>query len=511
MTYERRSCVASLQQTFQSLGGGLLAAALISSSSAEAQDVKRIPAAPYELPDAKCQAQDGVRPDPTLVNTDPFVLAKFPLERVYQQLITLSGLGAPTAVELHQQLWDTTDESSNAAFFGPHCDDNGTTINGFPIDCPRPDAVLKNTPPKAFKPVALFNRFDLASSDGSNCGEYRIVYALDDNGVSPRDFIIFEGVLPNPQPGCGLDACRPVVKFWENLASYNPNTAAGQAALTKDLERFYFKGLSGFEPVVHPDHYGVKGGGGYGEPSGGQIRTNLFFEPLWQLREYHLVPGKDKDGSAKLLIDPVSVKTNPFYKLWDPNSTDPYALGFQSVFPSEVTNLSNNNVATLTTASFDKFNAGQSTSQGNSEDYRDVFAPAAPGNSFWDAIDAQIAPSSGLTPPDITARALTQACHGCHELSNGDHLGGVADPVWPFSRRFVHVDEQSNLSQALWCVFLPHRKSVLDGFFASSSTPCEKIVEPTPVVVVDEKQLRAELPKVDPAGLSVAAKLVGPN
>src|SRR6185369_17666643 len=96
----------------------------------------------------------------------------------------------------------------------PHCDDPGA-INDFKLACPLADAVLRNGQPTAFFPTALTNRFDLAPRNGAHCGEYRIVYALGDANGS-RDFIIFEGILPNPNPSCGIESCRPVVKFWES-------------------------------------------------------------------------------------------------------------------------------------------------------------------------------------------------------------------------------------------------------------------------------------------------------
>lgn len=499
-----------------------------------------ITAKPAPAP-AMCPPTDGTRPDPTLVNVDPFVLSRFPLSRVYKQLITLSGLGAPTAVDLYQQMWDSLDKAANAKFVAPHCDDNGSTINGFGIDCPRPEIVLKDTRPETFTPVALFNRFDLSSSDGAICGEYRIIYAMNGNISSPypsqpspsdattigkaapapiagRDFIIFEGVLPNPKPGCGIEACRPVVKFWEDLAALDPSTAAGQSALADGLEQFYFKGLSGFEPVVHPEHYGVKGGGGYGQRSGGQIRTNMFVNNVeWQLREFHLVPSCDNAG-CKLLLDPVTVKTNPHHELFNvlASPADPRAGAFQATFPAQSGALSTDQVALISMAIDDRYNAGQSTSQDFNEDYEVQFNNGAPPHAFSAAIDSELAslptPRPDLSADDIARRATTQSCAGCHELSNGVPLGGKVNPTWPFSRRFVHVDESGFLSQALWCVFLPARKTVLDGFFASPSVACPTKPTPVkPVVVVTESQRSAPLPNVAPSALTIAAKIAGPN
>src|SRR5882672_1519722 len=87
-------------------------------------DVVQIP--PPALPPsaATCPPPDGARPDPTLINTDAFVLQRFPLQRVYKQLLALAGVGAPNAVELFQQMWDSMDSKVSAKFDGPHCDDS---------------------------------------------------------------------------------------------------------------------------------------------------------------------------------------------------------------------------------------------------------------------------------------------------------------------------------------------------------------------------------------------------
>lgn len=515
MSYDTR------QRILLALGGALLL-----SSAARAQDTTQppvaaavadpIPSKPGPKP-AMCPPPDGTRPDATLVNTDAFVLERFPLSRVYEQLIALAGATSPTATELYQQMWDALDTSANAKFKGPHCDDDKSTINGFPIDCPRPETILKDTDPSLFTPVALFNRFDLSSSDGAICGEYRIIYALKTPDVAGREFIIFEGILPNPTPACGIETCRPVVEFWENLAALDPNTPRGQQALAGGLEQFYFKGLRGFEPVVHPNHYGATGGGGYGQRSGGQIRTNMFVDfDEWQLREFHLVTQCDLAANGcRLVLDPVTVKTNPFHEMFNISNPapDPRAGAFRSMFPGQSLALSNDKINQISMGVDDRFNAGQSTSQDVAEHYERQFDLGAPPNTFSDAIKTELGAimRTDLTPNDITRRATTQSCAGCHQLSNGAALGGKLNPTWPRSRGFVHVDESGFLSQALWCEFLPARKAILDGFFASAPEICDPTKPVRPVVVLDSTQSLNALPPVQPGGLTVAGKITGPN
>jgi outer membrane receptor for Fe3+-dicitrate len=86
-------------------------------------------------------------------------------------------------------------------------------INGYPLECPRVEANQIDNMAQWF-PISISNRFDLAPADGANCGQQRIVLANNSEG---RMFMIFEAQIPNPNPGCGLAACRPVVEFWAQL------------------------------------------------------------------------------------------------------------------------------------------------------------------------------------------------------------------------------------------------------------------------------------------------------
>lgn len=457
--------------------------------------------------DAACIVPpDGTRPDPTLVITDPAVLANFPLSRVVQQLVDLAGAGSvQTGTLLYQQLWDSLDTTANAAFPGtPHCDDPGA-INDFPLDCTpngRPEVALKTSATTTFTPVALMNRFDLAPASGEHCGEYRIIYARTSGPFSGRDFIIFEGALPNPDPACGVESCRPVVDFWESLSTFKSNSAA----LAGALDNFYFTGLSGFEPVVHPGHYGSSGGSGYGATGAGQIRLNLFMNGVnWQLREHHLTqPCKKKligpTVPCKLVMTPVTDKANPFKSMFSASSTDPRAAQFQADFPAQVAALANDDVNLIGLSTDDTYNAGQSNSQITSERYQSQL-PAAGTNPFMATIDAELLAIGrpDLNARDVAARATTQSCAGCHQLSptifGGGTLGGTANPSWPASRGFVHVDESGFLSPALWCTFLPFRKTVLDNFANSKHVLCAE---------AEEKASTSD-------GLTVAGKLPGAN
>jgi hypothetical protein len=400
-------------------------------------------------------------PRRSLAVTDQAITSTFSLSSVLAQLASQSAVPGLTATQLFAQLWDTQNTAAAGATVGPHCDDRGGTLNGFPYAC-RP--VEGN---QAFNPgveinnyslVGLFNRFDLASTSGVDCGEHRMVFARTAGGG--RSFIIFEAVLANPTPSLGLEGCRPVANFWAGLTANN--SAASRATL---LRNFYFNGLPGFSPVIHIDNYGNTG---LARPTG-QVRVNEFITPPWMLREFHLV----KASAASMQFIPVTVKTNPFGDLFSPGSTSPQTAAFQNAFlPSAVAGLAVNDINLFNYNVPDTFNTGQSISQnfGGTDDYSARFNTASP---LAAAIQAQLtAIGSTLTPANIVARAEALSCGGCHQLSNGAAIGGGL-PNWPGSAGFVQSTEFTEagpdgtrfvLSGALTGTFLPHRAQVLQNF-----------------------------------------------
>jgi hypothetical protein len=216
----------------------------------------------------------------------------FSLNRTLSQIASQVAptVAGTTALTIFRQLWDTQNTAPGATA-GPHCTDNGTTINGFAINCPRnegSEAVGTDADVQArmneYSVLALVNRLDLAHQGWRNCGEHRIVYGKRGSGFG-KNLIIFEAVLPNPRPGC-REGCVPVAEFWKSLSAIDDPTMRAQK-----LETFYYTGLPGFRPVVHVDHYSAKGvTGGYGSSGSGQIRTNQFlqtggFQP-WLLKEF---------------------------------------------------------------------------------------------------------------------------------------------------------------------------------------------------------------------------------
>jgi hypothetical protein len=448
---------------------------VLGACGAEAPPAEEIESAPAQAlavkgtndPSLTCTPPTDLDPARSLMVTDAAALARFPLQAVLNQLILLSNVSGPDALGLYQRWWDS--QNTSALSFFPdaiHCDDeldaNGNpAINGFPIQCPRNEGVLALSNPfldlpvnLAFmKPVAVVNRFDLAPTDGSHCGEYRIIYAKRSGELNPldRNLIIIEAQIPNPNPSCGIAACLPIAEFWASLTSENNVNARADA-----LESFYFDGLPGFPPVIHPAHL---------SDGAGQIRTNQFMlglnQQIWQLREFQLE--KVCNGTCTLRVKPVSVKANPFGALFNTNFADTRRAPFQAHFPSSVAGLAPQDVNAMGMFTPNAWNAGQSNSQGTENDYAVHLAAGGPNNAFEQAINAQLASlgRTDLTAANIADRATAQSCGGCHELSSGDQLGGVQWPAHAAAGTFVHVSETSQLSVPLTQVFLPRREQVL--------------------------------------------------
>ncbi|WP_224245403.1 hypothetical protein [Hyalangium gracile] len=415
----------------------------------------------------------GVDPQRSLVVTDTAILNKFTLQAVMDQLVGTSGVPT-TALDLFQQWWDT-ERPGPGLGAGPHCDSPGiANMNGFPFPC-RPaegGQALVNpflnatTSPSAYLAVGLFNRFDLAPTNGANCGEYRIVFARRSGITNPRDrlFVIFEAVLPNPTPAQGLEGCRPVASFWSSLTADADVNSRGDK-----LRNFYFLGLPGFVPVIHADNLGNR-------PSNtGQVRINQFMQPTWNLREFKLRRNCSA-GPCTVQFIPVTVKSNPGGILFNPGSTHPRTSDFQSVvFPDQVASLAVNDINLFGLSIPDAFNSGQSDAQNPMENHYVNQFGTGPSTLRANIQNELNALGSSLTPDQVVARAMALSCAGCHRLSNGANLGGGI--IWPPSLGFTHISEQTDpgpdgprhrISPALVNTFIPRRKQVLDAFLGSA-------------------------------------------
>ncbi len=490
---------------------------------------------------------------PTLTATDENGNPRFSLERVLTRIMMTSGApmgGGPG--ELYTRIFDTNNTKAQGFVAdGQHCDDtkdaNGNPVlNGFPIQCPRQEGVLAD--PSAHDPfcsgpvgcdpysaVAIVNRFDLAPPDGQTCGQYRIVFGKGSGGQTPvatagnhvpfdRNLIIFEAVLPNPRPLQGLAGCVSVVEHWAGLSALGTPQKRARA-----LDRFFFKGINGFEPAIEYSHFLGTSVPQTGVLLSGQIRTNQFMfsvgQQAWQLRELNLeraCPGNFKPCVAR--VKQVTTKVNPSASLFDENDTSPLSLAFRDPstprgFLSQVGTLAQNDVTRISMDVLGpQFSTAQSTSSPtfntpalHDSNYNVLFDPAGPfAANIQTRLDGM---GSTLTPTEVVRRAQTQACAGCHELSTttGPFFGGAAAAnqlggglVWPdaakggplvgFAPAFAHTSEVNLqpidpasavvcdptctanpascacewvISSAMTDVFLPARKAHMAAFLAS--------------------------------------------
>jgi hypothetical protein len=387
----------------------------------------------------------------------------FSLARVFNQLVTQANVPGLSALDLWHQWWDDLNEAPGIGL-GPHCNDHPLSdghpaLNGFPLQCPRREGVQATqspfdpTIPGFYRPLALVNRVDLAPLDGSHCGEDRIIFTRVGfgSGNLARNFLIFEFQMPNPTPAAGLEGCRPLAEAWAKLSSLTDPVA--RAAL---LSEIYFTGTAGMPPVVTLAHLVA-----------GQIRTNMFIEFLWQLREFaveHRCRGAHQ-GCQSLRIVPTTVKDNPFGPLFHDPSLQPKRAGFRRALGAALLGLLPDDLMTIALQVPDTFNPGESTSQGTTNDYAAQLDPTGP---LAQLLQGRLAAAgSDLSLAQVARRVMAQSCAGCHQLSTvapGNDLGHGL--TWPASLGFVHVNESGQLSPALRDVFLPHRQRVFEAFLA---------------------------------------------
>lgn len=409
-----------------------------------------------------CAGVSGTLIDQSLVVRNPEVLAKFSFNRVMSRIRNTANIATTETNAILFQRWMRTFGSSAAS---GDCNDPRIDPNDYGLRCPRTaEAKLATKNPFAtaadvtFVPVGLFNRFDLTPANGSHCGEYRIVYAMSSTAsdLGGRGFLIFEGILPNPTPAAGIDACLPVAQFWQELSA-----DADVTSRAAKLERFYITGgaITGFSPVVRAQHYGFANGTTAAHGAG-QVRTNFFVDfGEWHLREFRLrrtCTDPADVSTCKLAFEHVTVKTNPAEELFA--GTHASSSTFRTAFVPQVDNLAATNVNLIRMSISNQFNEFESISQASNVVYSSR-ANATIRSQIQTKLNEL---GSTLTVNQILDRATTQTCAGCHQVSNGISLGGGLS--WPSSLGFVQIDENRNLSPALTTKFLPRRKAVLEAF-----------------------------------------------
>lgn len=434
-----------------------------------------------------------IDPRRSLVVTEQAILSRFPLRRVFDQLVAQSGVAGLTSLSLFQQWWDTQNPGPGLDAAAPHCDDtkdgDQPMLGSYPYSC-RPEGAQATvdpfanpgTNPNEYIPIGLFNRFDLTPGDASSCGEYRIVYArrAGMSDLRERNLVIVEAALDNPHPQQGLKGCRKIVDFWAQLT--------GIASVTdraNRLESFYFEGIPSVPPVIKIEHLGA------GPTNHGQIRTNQFIAGQttgvpWSLREFKLRRTCTGSVCSAMHLVPVPLKNNPWGGLFRADATHPQATAFQAAFIDQIEALAAGSVAELDVDFAPQFNTAQAqATPGGENNYVAQFGTGP--SPFRSAIAARLnALGSTLTPDDIVARAQALSCAGCHRLNNSLAIGNGL--VFPTAIGFVHVTERETevvgsetrfvISTALVNDFLPKRKQVMEDYLNNKLKKPKKDKDP---------------------------------
>jgi hypothetical protein len=405
----------------------------------------------------------GLNPRRSLLETSQNAVSAISLESALTAVERNSGLD-PDPVTLYQRMIDTYASAPNGRIADAgHCGDETTdgapSLNGFSLLCDRLEHQQFDNF-GAWFPIAAVNRVDLAPMDGANCGQQRLIFANNFPLGNSRMFIIVEAQIPNPNPGCGVAACRPIADFWASLSDIDDAKERGSR-----IAQAFFSGTSelsaaGFGPFLNIENLGV---------GAGSIRTNNFDDGFWTLREF-----KVQKGSTGSRVTQFPVDSAPHGALW--NDTQFFAAGEQcrTSFLDALGGLLSNDPAEM---AFIVNSACLDSESPNdfSQDYR--FHLGQGSGAFRSAIEARIL-GTGLTPEDIATRAqFAGSCIGCHQEANGLSLGNGV--IAPFSNSFVQVSEQFSedcgdgtscfgASPALKDVFLPRRLRAMSDLMAMS-------------------------------------------
>jgi len=403
----------------------------------------------------------------SMVLTDPAVIDGITLQRVLEALIDRAGVNM-TPLDLYKQWFDT--QNPKPGMFvadAPHCDDFITdgkpSFNGYVRRCPTPEGILATTDPflaHDYVTLGVINRFDQTPADGSNCGQYRIIFERRDHNVATSKVdVIFEGVLPNPNPPAGIFACRAVAQYWADLS----NVDSALERRTR-VERFFFDGIPGFEPLLMQEHL----------TNGGRVRNKHVTSAHAGIPRFYqfLVEKRCSGSNCRLVMQPDVLENATFGALYDASLDTPYGTQFREEFIRAIPTLALKDINYYVNFSkqallvesdpsddFITFAAGPPYGHG--------VATSQAGKDFDARVRAELARiGSTLTPQQLTARADTQHCTGCH-------LGGtpIGDGMlFPRASNDSHVTP-SGMSQALQDVFAPNRAKILRDFLMFGTPP----------------------------------------
>jgi hypothetical protein len=418
-----------------------------------------------------------VVPQRSLFERNEAALTGFTVAQTLTRIAQNGNLGI-TGTVWHDNLFKTmARQETFPGEPGPFCNSGGVfpqTINGFIVGCAGIASPLVGQLAK-WKPLAVSNRFDLAPTGGENCGEARASFFMPPGSVTApaRAFMIFEAVVPNPQPQLGLDGCRPLQNFWQSLG-----TIADPAARGAKLTQAFLTGepsltAAGFAPFFRFQNFGQ---------DKGRVRTETFgvagVVPIWDFREFRI----NANGSAAEL--PVAQSLGGFSSTHACGPELLNTLGTVTPAPANFNSLG----IDVPPSCFD----GASTTASFRPE--DVIAGGGDPNfaSALQARAAQLAPAANLTALQVAARvSFGGTCVGCHfrqdqpryrDLGQGLVLP-VVTPLPGESIDDVDFTMVNNLrtepcaangpDATLTCfkllpvlgqIFLPHRKTVLESY-----------------------------------------------
>ncbi len=422
--------------------------------------------------------------------TDQVILQNFTFQRVLDQLVARSGVTGLTGGQLYQQMLDT--QNPKPGLFdaaAPHCDDflsNGQpSLNGLPRRCPTADAALAAAPfgPAEYIPLAIVNRFDMAPAGGSNCGQYRLVFARQ-GPLSGKLHLIFEATLPNPHPERGLGGCHDAALFWASLST---NDSA--ADRRSQLEGFFFQGMAGYAPVIDPANFD-----GSANQSG--VRALEFGGDPNRPRFYQFRLAKSCNGATcTLRMTPDVLEDAPPATYFDGNNTSNVARAFRDSFISQIASL------TINDANLFQMHVPTNYLMGDSDAVEadplsmypnvgfDRGRNTPDGVAFKASIDAELQRvGSHLTTDQLVVRAVMRTCKGCHGGVSTDVATASGDPVLlqfpvnnaPAQVFLTMVDENRQQTgpdgarfgtAQMIDTFVPHRIAILRSFLNDGIPP----------------------------------------
>jgi len=412
-----------------------------------------------------CQVPaDVTKPERVLLESNTDAVAGVPLSSAFQALATNAGHEADAKL-LFQEVYDSYASADQAQLPDAiHCGDETTdgvpTLNGYPIDCNRPEAKHVNDMDNFFA-TAFVNRIDLAPANGAHCGQQRMIFANPSQG---RAFMILEAQIPNPAPELGVDGCRPLAQFWMDQNNEPDPKLRGQR-LAQAFLQGGVPGLAefGFSAFFTAENLTV---------GSGQIRTNQFDTDPWTLREFKLA----LDGDTLRAV-PFPVAESPNGGLWNEGNPLPQGDACRESFLTALDGVLTDNMNAM---SFVVDSACKDAESRNdfSQDYASQLTPG-----FADVLQQKLlSVGSKLSPTDVANRArFSGSCIGCHNEASGSFLGNGV--LAPFSNDFPQVLESPEqcrdgetgscfaTSNALNTVFLPARLMAMSNLLGVPIIP----------------------------------------